>query len=159
MEKEEGVEGESKDGGKWKKMLHQDCNKKEPQRRRAIRPAAVIHFHLNPWTLNDFPWVETACQHSVCVRVCVRVCGRERETERKRECVHAYISRSNPSFHRLSTPQYHTLFSLCPISFPPFHLYPATAPLCHQEGSLLFSSDVHLFCPVCLQLLYWSLGS
>lgn len=73
-----GVEGKkSKDRGKWKKMLHHDCNKKEAQRRRAIRPAAVIHFHLNPWTLNDFPWVETACQR--CVRVSVYVRERQKE--------------------------------------------------------------------------------
>lgn len=32
----------------WKEMLDHDCNKKEPERRRAIRPAAVIRFHLNP---------------------------------------------------------------------------------------------------------------
>lgn len=49
----------------------------EPERRRAIRPAAVIRFHLNPWTLNDFPRVETACQRCVCDSVCVR--AREKE--------------------------------------------------------------------------------
>lgn len=41
-------EGEGRQGSKWKKMLNHDCNKKEPERRRAIRPAAVIRFHLNP---------------------------------------------------------------------------------------------------------------
>lgn len=109
----------------------------EPGRRRAIRPAAVIRFHLNPWTLNDFPRVETACQRCVCDSVCV--C----EGERKRECVHAYISSSNPSFHRLSTPQYCTLLSLRPISFPLFRLRPATTPLCHRDGYLLFPGDAH----------------
>ena len=49
----------------------------EPGRRRTIRPAAVIRFHLNPWTLNDFPRVETACQRCVCDSVCVR--AREKE--------------------------------------------------------------------------------
>ena len=51
--KEDGL---SRRGGgrqsKWKEMLDHDCNKKaaekEPERRRAIRPAAVIRFHLNP---------------------------------------------------------------------------------------------------------------
>ena len=46
---------------------------KEPDWRRAIRPAAVIHFNLNLWSLNDFPWVETACQRWVRAAVCVCV--------------------------------------------------------------------------------------
>lgn len=131
--------GGSRRGSKWRKMLDHDCNKKERgperRRRRAIRPATVIRFHLNLWTLNDFPWVETACQRCVCVSVCA--CARERQ----RECVHAYISSSNPSFHRLSTPQYCTLFSLRPISFLLFRLHPATTPLCRQDGYLLFQGN------------------
>ncbi len=42
---------ETVDGGrqsKWKEMLDHDCNEEEPARRRAIRLAAVIRFHLNP---------------------------------------------------------------------------------------------------------------
>lgn len=78
--------GGSRRGSKWRKMLDHDCNKKERgperrrRRRRAIRPATVIRFHLNLWTLNDFPWVETACQRCVCVSVCVRVQEKDKES-------------------------------------------------------------------------------
>lgn len=81
-----------------------------------------------------------------------------REGERKRECVHAYISSSNPSFHRLSTPQYCTLFSLRPISFPLFRLRPATTPLCHRDGYLLFLGDAHntYFSPSACSFFFFS---
>lgn len=102
-------------------MLHHDCNKKEeekkPERRRAIRPGTVIRFHLNPWTLNDFPWVETACQRCVCDSVCVRV----RERKKKGVC---------PRLHQqfkpfISSPQHPSV--LHPVLFTP-HLFPYISP-------------------------------
>ncbi|CAB1428421.1 unnamed protein product [Pleuronectes platessa] len=40
-----------------------------------------------------------------------------------------------------NTPQYCTLFSLRTISSPLFRLHQAAAPLCHQDGCLLFLGD------------------
>lgn len=55
--------------------------------------------------------------------VCNNVCAHNREKKRVCPCLHQQLK---PSFHRLSTPQYCTLLSLRPISFPIFCLHRAT---------------------------------
>lgn len=143
-------------------MLDHDYNKKqkekEPERRGPIRPAAVIRFHLNPWTLNDFPWVETACQRCVCDSA--GLCARAWERERKRVC-----PRLHQQFKPLISPPQHPSV-LHPVLFTP-HLFPSISPPPGHHPTVspgqLFTlpgwRSQHLFLSVCLQLFCWALVS
>lgn len=151
--------GGSRRGSKWRKMLDHDCNKKErgpERRRRAIRPATVIRFHLNLWTLNDFPWVETACQRCVCVSVCVCVC--KRKTKRVCPRLHQQFKPliSPPQHPSVLHPVLFTPHLFSSISPPPGH-HPAVSP--GRLFTLPGRRSKHSFFSVCLKLFYWSFVS
>lgn len=117
--KEEGLKGGRQ--SKWKETLDHGCNKKElekeaERKRRAKCPAAVIRFHLNPWTLNDLLWVETACQRCVCAIMCVRTTEKEKES----------VSMLTSAVKTLVSPPQHPSV-LHPALFTP-HLFPYILP-------------------------------
>lgn len=105
------------------------------RRRRAICPTSVIHSHLNPWTLNDFPRGKKLLVSAVCALVCMCVWQREKES------VPALTSAvQNPHF-TASAP-----LSIAPCSLyaPSLSLYFATWPptlSCHRDAYLLFLGD------------------
>lgn len=128
-----------------RKMFHHNSNKKEQDKARAkdsdmSRLCCSFSFEpLNP------EWLPIGANSLSALWLCV--CARKR---RQRECVHAYISSSNPSFHRLSTPQYCTLLSSCPISLFPFRPHPGVSP--GQIFTLLGGCLDYLFLSACLVL-------
>lgn len=71
------------------------------------------------------------------------MCAQQREKKRVSPCLHQQLK---PSFHRLSTPQYCTLLSLRPISFPIFCLHRATV----SPGWLLTLPLISLCLPAAL---------
>lgn len=92
--------------------------------------------------------VETARQRCVSTTVCVRVCAQQRKKSVS-VLTSAVKPPSTPPFHRLSTLQYCTLFSLRPISPSIICVQPAaTTSRCHRGSQLLFVSDVRdTYCP------------
>lgn len=84
--------------------------------------------------------VETARQRCVSTTVCACVRNRERKVC---PCLHQQLTPPPTPFHRLSTLQYCTLFSLRPISSSIICVQPAaTTSRCHRGSQLLFVSDV-----------------